>query len=264
LLLASAPCNVLGEAAQTLWLALRKNAIGRVRLVYAELDDDFLLQAPYKKWTSASGAPWPFRDEFMVGCTLEHAGYYVSWLLAMFGRVEKVVAASANLIVAKLCNSQTAPDFSCASLFFASGVVARLTCSIVAPRDHAIRIIGDDGVLELEENWNNDAPVRLRRRYVVRRRLVNSPLARRLRLGQSTHPKVRRWGAPGMDFALASVEMLDALAQSRPCRLSAEFALHLTEVVLAIQNTNGAQAMTTDCPPMAPMPWASQLTSRWI
>src|SRR5262245_26082416 len=36
LLLASAPCSVLSEAAQTLWLAVRRNEIGKVYLAYAE------------------------------------------------------------------------------------------------------------------------------------------------------------------------------------------------------------------------------------
>ena len=45
LLLASAPCSVLGEAAQTVWAALRRNDIGVPRLVYAELDDDFIFSS---------------------------------------------------------------------------------------------------------------------------------------------------------------------------------------------------------------------------
>src|SRR3569833_1211032 len=63
LFLASAPCSLLGEAAQTLWLAVRRQTIGSVRLVYAELDDDFVAKAPYRAWFSQSGAPWPYRDE---------------------------------------------------------------------------------------------------------------------------------------------------------------------------------------------------------
>ncbi|MEC7963511.1 MAG: gfo/Idh/MocA family oxidoreductase, partial [Pseudomonadota bacterium] len=38
-----------------------------------------------------------------------------------------------------------------------------------------------------------------------------------------------------------------------------DFALHLNEVTLAIQNAGeatGAQAMTTTCTPMDPMDWA--------
>jgi len=257
LLLASAPCSVLGEAAQTLWLALRQNSIGKVHLVYAELDDDFVPQAPYRNWHSVSGAAWPYRDEFLVGCTLEHAGYYLTWLLAMFGTIEKVIAASANLVVGKLNDRHpAAPDFSCATLFFKSGVVARLTCSVIAPHNHKIRIIGDTGILELDHCWNNEAAVRVRRRHVFRRRLINSPLTKRIRLKGATHPKVKRWGAAALNFALGPAEMLAALTESRPCRLSTGFALHLNEVTLAIQNANGVQVMQTVCPAIEPMPWA--------
>ena len=115
-----------------------------------KLDDDFMPQAPYRRWQSISGAQWPYRDEFRVGCTLEHAGYYLTWLLAMFGTVERVIAASANVAVGCIDGKlPAAPDFSCATLFFKSGVVVRLTCSIVARHNHEIRIIGDDGILEL-------------------------------------------------------------------------------------------------------------------
>src|SRR5262245_14014744 len=40
LMLSSAPCSVLSEAAQTLWKAVRDGAVGKVRVVYAELDDN--------------------------------------------------------------------------------------------------------------------------------------------------------------------------------------------------------------------------------
>ena len=259
LMLASAPCSILGEAAQTLWMALRQNEIGKVRLIYAELDDDFVLQAPYHKWVNESGAPWPFRDEFIVGCTLEHAGYYLTWLMAMFGTIEKVSAASANLMPDKPVEGiQTAPDYSCATLFFKSGTVARLTCSIVAPHNHGIRIIGDRGVLELKEAWDNYSAVRVRRRFVFRRRLINSPIAKRVKIRMTTHPKVERWGAAAMNFALGPAEMLQALKESRSCRLSAGFALHLNEVTLAIQTGGGMHVMKTICPPMEPMPWAEE------
>jgi predicted dehydrogenase len=238
-------------------LAVRRNEIGKVRLVYAEIDDDFVPQAPYPKWLSVSGAPWPFRDEFSVGCTLEHAGYYLTWLMAMFGTVERVIAASANLIPDKLGNDvKTAPDFSCATLFFKSGLVARLTCSIVAPHNHSIRIIGDAGILEVAESWNNNSAVRVRRRFAIRRKLMNSPFTRKLSIDGPTHPKVRPWGAAALNFALGPAEMVMALKESRPSRLSAEFALHLNEVTLAIQRGSGMQVMQTMCPTMEPMPWA--------
>lgn len=259
LLLASAPCSVLGQAAQTLGHAVRSGVAGPPRLIYAELDDGFIPQAPVDKWVSESGAKWPYADEFRVGCTLEHAGYYLSWLIGMFGTVRTVVAASAHVIPDKRGVADTAPDFSVATLFFDAGPVARLTCSIVAPHDHRIRVVGDLGVLEVGKAWDNAAKVTFRRRIAVRRRLLESPMARRIRLPGPTHPMVGRWGAASMNFALGPVEMLTAIAERRPCRLSADFALHLNEVTLAIQNAGedaGAQAMQTRCAPMEPMPWA--------
>lgn len=259
LLLASAPCSVLGEAAQTLAKAVRDEVVGTPRLIYAELDDGFISQAPLEHWQSESGAPWPYEDEFRVGCTLEHAGYYLSWLIAMFGSVTRVVAASAECLPDKRGVAGGAPDFSVATLFFENGPVVRLTCSILAPHDHQIRVIGDKGMLRLKKAWDNDAKPRFHPRFRLRRRLIDSPFGRRLSLKGKTHPKVPRKGAAAMNFALGPVEMLSALSENRPCRLSADFALHLNEVTLAIQsagNSAGAQTMTTRCQPMEPMTWA--------
>ena len=259
LLLASAPCSVLGQAAQTLAHAVRHGVAGVPRLIYAALDDGFVSQAPVRAWVSESGAAWPYGDEFRVGCTVEHAGYYLSWLIGMFGTVRRVVAASAHLIPDKLGVAGAAPDFSVATLFFETGPVARLTCSIVAPHDHRIRVVGDAGVLELNKAWDNGAAVKYRRRFTLRRRLLEHPIARRIRLPGPTHPMVGRWGAASMNFALGPVEMLDAIATGRPCRLSADFALHLNEVTLAIHHAGddtGPQIMQTRCDQMEPMQWA--------
>nr|WP_261331958.1 Gfo/Idh/MocA family oxidoreductase [Mameliella sediminis] len=259
LLLASAPCSALGEAAQTLGQALRNQTAGTPRAIYAELDDGFVPQAAYRKWQSQSGAPWPFEDEFRVGCTLEHAGYYLTWLMSWFGSVRTVVAASAETIPDKEGRGPFAPDLSVATLFFENGPVTRLTCSIAAPHNHGIRIVGDKGVLSCDAAWDNAAKVKFARRMTLRRRLMEHPFPRTLRIPQPTHPKVKRWGAAAMNFMLGPAEVLDSLRENRPCRMSNDFALHLTEVTLAIQNAGedtGAQRMTTTCQPMEPMPWA--------
>jgi predicted dehydrogenase len=257
--LASAPCSVLGEAAQTLAKAARDGTAGDIRLIYAELDDGFIAQAPYRDWQSESGAPWPFEDEFQVGCTLEHAGYYLSWLIAMFGPVRELIAASAETIPNKP-GAQGTADFSVATLFFErGGPPVRLTCSITAPHNHQIQMIGDKGVLSVKKAWANSAPVRFNKRMVLRRRLLESPIGKRIKLGKNTHPKVKRWGAAEMNFALGPMEMIEAVEASRTPRLSGDFALHLNEVTLAIQNagrTRGVQEMRTRCDVMEPMPWA--------
>jgi predicted dehydrogenase len=40
-------------------------------------------------------------------------------------------------------------DFSVAVIRFASGVIARITCSLIAPHDHSVRVVGDKGVLSI-------------------------------------------------------------------------------------------------------------------
>ena len=257
--LASAPCSVLGQAAQTMAQAVRDKTMGDAQLIYAELDDGYIPQAPLEGWISESGQPWPFVDEFRVGCTLEHAGYYLSWLIGMFGTVRSVTAASATVIPDKKGVAGCAPDFSTATLFFETGPVVRLTCSIAAPHDHQIRVIGDKGVLKLHKAWDNAAPVKFHPRRRIRRRLVDFPIGKKVKFKGAAHPKVERWGAAAMNFALGPAEMLQAIAKGEASRLSGEYALHLNEVTLAIQNAGddtGAQVMTTGCAPMKAMDWS--------
>ena len=258
--LGSAPSSVLGEAAQTLAKAVRSADYGTPRLVYAELDDGFIPQAPLEDWTSESGAPWPYEDEFQIGCTLEHAGYYLSWLIAMFGAVTRINAVSAEVLPDKRGVTDAAPDFSVAVLEFEDGPLVRLTCSIAAPHDHRLRIVTDTGVLSIKQAWDNAAPVRFYKRLRLRRRLMESPLGKRIRLSaKDTHPKLPRKGAAAMNFALGPVEMLAAIGAGRNSRIGGDFALHLTDVTLAIQTAGlggGAYLPKSRCEKMEPMPWA--------
>lgn len=255
LTLASAPSSVLSETAQALGLALRRGRAGTPRLIYAELDDGFLAQAPVASWRGESGAPWPALDELATGCTLEHAGYWLSWLIAHLGPVREVTTATALAVPGKHGATREAPDLSVATLAFAAGPVARLTCSIVAPHDHRLRVVGDDGLIEVPRAWDNAAPVTVRRRVRVRRRLLELPFGRRVRLRGPTHPKVPRTGAASMNFMLGPLEALEAIAAGRPSRLGGDFALHLTEATLACA-TAGHHVLETTCAPMEPMPWA--------
>jgi len=260
--LSAAPCSVLSESAQTLWQALRQNKVGPVRLVYAELDDGMLHKMPYEKWRRPTGIPWPYRSEFEVGCTLEHAGYSMTWLTAIFGPARAITAFSSCQVPDKRPGEgiASAPDFSVACVRFESGVVARLTCSILAPRDHSIRVIGDDGILSVRDSWFYAAPVHLRRWLTIGRRTMLSPIARRCPPVRSPYGKLKRRGAAQMDYLLGVQELCDAIQQSRPSRLSADFCLHTTEIVLAIHNaleTNTPYIPTTTFEAMRPMPWAS-------
>ncbi|MDJ0844569.1 Gfo/Idh/MocA family protein [Crocosphaera sp.] len=262
LYLASAPCNILSETAQTIWKALREQVIGNARLVYAEMDDGMVHQMAYKKWKSESGIPWPYKDEFEVGCTLEHAGYYINWLTAFFGPVKTVTAFSSCLIPDKKTDSPlevNAPDFSVACLEFHSGIVARLTCSIVAPHDHHFTIIGDQGLLSTKDCWYYRSPVYIQKRLTIRRKTFISPWKQKYPLVGQGRTKYGYKGSQEMDFCRGVAELAEAITDKRSCRLSAQYSLHINEIVLAIQesgNSGKPYQVTTTFEPVEPMPWA--------
>ena len=122
--ISTAPCSLLGEAAQTIWKAVRENAIGKVRLVYAELDEDLVHKVHAGYLRNSVGLAWPAKDEFEVGVTLEHAGYYLAWLAACFGPAQTVTAFGSCLIPDKMTepplDPPDTPDFTVACVEFQS------------------------------------------------------------------------------------------------------------------------------------------------
>jgi len=262
--ISSAPCSLLGETAQTLWKALREDTIGKVRVVYAEMDDGLIHLMAYDKWLSASGVPWPAKDEFEVGCTLEHAGYYVPWFAAFFGPAISVTAFGSTQIENKIPGvemSMDSPDFTVACIQFASGVVVRLTCSIIAPHNHQLKIVGDKGILFTEDAWDYYAPVYSRKMMHIRRKTFYSPIKRRHKMKMADTPKVKNSGAQRMDFARGVAEMAAAICENRPSRLSAQFSLHVTEIALAIhyaREQGSTYQMTTTFDPVEPVSWAQK------
>jgi predicted dehydrogenase len=263
LVISSAPCSLLGNAAQTFWRGVRDGIVGDVRLVYAELDDGMVHLMPYKRWRSKSGAPWPYKDEFEVGCTLEHAGYCLSWLVAIFGPVKTVTAYSDRLIPNKVegmkLDPSDTPDFSVGLLKFETGIVARLTTTIVGPHDHSIRVMGYRGVMEVDDCWFNDAKVYVRKLHTVRRKTFLSPFRSVFRISGTPKRKLVNTGGNRMDYAAGVAELAEALLQGRSCRLSPRFSLHVTEVSLALQDagiSGCAYHPRSRFEPVPPLDWA--------
>ncbi|MBB4198686.1 hypothetical protein CCR94_06805 [Rhodoblastus sphagnicola] len=265
--LAAAPCNILGESAQTLWKAVRSGAIGAPRLVYAELDDGMIHRTNYREWKNRSGKAWPARGEFETGCTFEHAGYVLTVLCAMFGPVRRVTAFSALLVANKMTDPplpNPAPDFSVGLIEFDGGIVARVTNSIVAPYNHRLQVIGDEGRLEIREAWDYACPVKWR--GVSQNRLARF-LERRVQgIGSGkTVPMVRQpamrpgRGEPTMDFARGIVELARAARDNRPSRLDGDFAVHIAEVTEMLQHPDRYERpglVQSSFAPLAPMDWA--------
>jgi hypothetical protein len=152
-----------------------------------------------------------------------------------------------------------APDFSVACVTFANGVVARLTCSIIAPHDHTLRIFGDEGILSTHDCWYYQSPVSIQRPITIRRKTFMSPWKSRYPLVGKTGERYRYRGSQQMDFARGVAELSAAIRENRPCRLSERFSLHTNELVIAIDRARDSGApytMTTTFDPIEPMPWA--------
>jgi predicted dehydrogenase len=253
--LACAPCSVLGETAQAVWKALRENVIGRVRLVYANFDDGMIApkESPWL-WRNDSGVSWPAKDEFEIGCTYEHAGYILTWLAAYFGPAVSVTSFASCLIRDKgIPVDSMAPDLTVGCLEYSDGVVARVSCSLVAPIDKSLTIIGDDGVLHVPDLRNDLCPIYLRKipanRWCgsIERRLNH--LRRLLRLPgfeidwhywekypfKKNHQRGYVSLGKQVDFCRGPAEIANAIQEKRPCRLSAELGWHITELIEGLQ-----------------------------
>lgn len=235
LALVSAPCTLMNPVAQTLWKAAREGAAGRIRLIHAAMEDGMVPRAPVHLWVNEAGTAWPAIDEYRTGCTVEHAGYVLSWLCAMFGPVVRLSAHSEELMPDKLAGVALppTPDFSVATLVFESGVVARMTNGLYAQHDHRMTLFGDEGTIEVEDPRSDTSPIRVRRYRTLRRRRFLSPVGRKLkRLGGKERIAAYR-GSQTRDFCRAIADMAAAIEAGRPTYTGADFAAHLAEVTLA-------------------------------
>jgi predicted dehydrogenase len=249
--LCSAPANGLSDAHRLVSANLER--IGTPRLVYAEMEDGPVFREKWQTWKSRSGAKWPGMHEFEVGCTLEHAGYALSWLVSLFGPVAEVTAFSALTFPDKGEGSEglsLAEDFSVGCLLFKSGLVARVTSGFAAPRDRSLTIMGDQGSITVRDLWDNRSAVRLEessepRPFAQRlaRRLENA-IGRALPFKQVpgrllAYPKsAKRRYLPSypsqIDFMAGIAAQAEMIATGEPAVFSGALALHITEIALAL------------------------------
>lgn len=240
LLLSSAPSTVFSRSAQTLIRAVDDGLIGTPRLVYASLDMGALAFMPYTEWHSRRGVPWPYWDEVPNGCVLEHAGYQLSWLIAMFGPVVRMAAHTALLLGGEWPEpDQVAPDVSFGILEFASGVVARLTIGWVAPADMALTVTGDQGTLSVADVWQASSPVLLRRR-IKESGKTNGYLGEAEQL-PFVIPPTRHQYTDTHDLTVGAgvADMGQAILKNEQPFLSADYCLHILDVTLRLAEGRG-------------------------
>lgn len=256
---ASAPANALSPAHAAVANALRAGEIGCPQLIYAEMEDGAVFRDRWQTWQSRSGAPWPGLHEFEIGCTLEHAGYALSWLVSLFGAVDSITAFSTLAFSDKgegTAGHGLGPDFSVGCLNFRSGPVARLTCGLAAPRDRSLTILGDKGTIVVRDLWDHTSSVRIekvgqprrfiekvagRLEYTIGKALPLRPSpGRPLRISA---PKLQLPRYPSrIDFCGGIAAHAEAIKACKAPFFSGHVALHITEAALALSNAGNAAA----------------------
>lgn len=255
LTVATAPANALSDAHDLVAAALRAGRIGTPRLVYAEMEDGAVFRDKWATWRSRSDAPWPGLHEFEVGCTLEHAGYALSWLVSLFGSVESLTAFSAVTFPDKGPGTETiamAPDFSVGSLKFRSGVVARLTSGLAAPKDRSLTILADKGSIIVSDLWDNRSAVHIEeidapRKFATRAAIRLEGWLRTFLPWKPSPGRRMRYPSPGrraelpgypsqIDFCRGIAAQANAIEAGEQPFFSGDRALHITELALALNN----------------------------
>jgi predicted dehydrogenase len=255
LIVASAPANALSPACETVKKALDDGLIGQPRLVYAQMEDGAVFRGKWRTWRSVSGAPWPGVHEFEIGCTLEHAGYALSWLVKLFGPATGLHAFSTLAFPGKAEGHADGPDYSVGSLTFANGAVVRLTSGLCAPKDRSLTIMGTGGTITVEDLWDYGSKIRIERTGQKRRfieRLVDriehhigGTLPWRPKSGRILPVNgIRNTKLPAfpsqIDFCGGIAALADAIATGQQPFFSGAVSLHITELALALSGAGPA------------------------
>ncbi|GEO82951.1 Gfo/Idh/MocA family protein [Pararhodospirillum oryzae] len=265
--LACAPCTHLSEGVQTLARALRAGKLGRPLVAYAEMDTGRIPAGEPGAWRSLSGAPWPAKDEYELGCALGDAGYQLAPLVQLFGPVRRVTALSACRLPEKgesVGAQPGAPDLSMGLLEFDDGVVARLSVSTLAPADRSLRVVGSSATATLGDVWDFPGQARMNPvgSSIVHRALrkaeawmagwaPGAALGTALVSPKPSTMKRTKGGGPRLDFA-RGISVLAEAVRGGSNRLPTSLTLHLMEVSLALQAPAGSAAQVMRIQPDVP------------
>jgi predicted dehydrogenase len=247
--LGSAPGTFMGEAQQTAARQIREGRLGRVRLVYAEIN--------HGRVESWHPRPKPFYE---CGLLFDMGPYPLVLLCSIFGPARRVAVMSRVLLPERRTRdgevfSIERPDFLVALIDFEAGPLARLTICGYADwwkkEGEIVEFHGDDASLFVAHSGRADAEVEfaefnhLYEAVELARQPVNiDPLTR-------------------MEYSRPLIDMARAMREGRPHRASGEMAAHIVEIMdatyRAIDSGVPVDITSTFSPP-APMEWAQAAT----
>jgi len=238
--LSSSPMTYMGEAQQTAWKAIRTGQLGKVRVVYCEVN-----------WGRVEGwhpNPEPFFD---VGALWDVGVYPLTLLTTFLAPVRKVTAFGKVVYPDRVTKEGrafkvTTPDWLVAGLELADGTAARLTTNFYCGhngKQKGLEFHGDKGSLWIGSFQDFHAPVEFAE--------IEKPYA--------PLPYVKP-PYQGVEWGRAMVELGDAIREKRPQRPTGRQAAHVVEVLEAI-STSMKEGRPVDVKsnftPPTPMPWGS-------
>ncbi len=241
--LGCSPFTLAGSAQQTAWKLIREGRLGRVRLVYAEVNHGRI-----ETWHPS---PLPF---YAAGPLYDVGVYPLAILTGIFGPARQVTAFATTLLPRRQARyveafDVPAPDLTVAMLQFGGeeGPLVRLTANFYVSEksmQDGIEFHGDVGSLYLKSWFSPDSE------------LSFAPF------NEEYSPVKPAGAAAGETFHWAAgvSELAAALQAGRPHRNSAGQAAHMVEILNAAQRSaeihQPVEIQSTFEPP-APMDWAS-------
>lgn len=239
LCLSCSPATLLGEAQQTAWKLVREDAIGRIRVVYAEAN-----WGRIETWHAAPAAIYG------VGPVVDVGVYSLSLVTAMLGPARRVRALGATVEPERVTLAGERfrlerPDFVTALVELEGDVLVRLTATFWVEhqaKQRGLELHGDRGSIFLATWASFDSRVEV---AGVGKEYVRVPLVR---------PPYE-----GVDWSRTLVELEDAVREGRPHRASGAQAAHVVEILDAVHEsveTGRAVAVESTFDPPPPMEWA--------
>ncbi len=237
--LGCSPLTFMGEGQQTAWKCIREGRLGQVRVAYAEVN--------WGRIESWHPAPGPFYE---VGALFDVGVYPLTVLTTIFGPARQAWAYGRVLYPDRVTQEGTpfhieTPDFVVAAVELANGPLVRLTTNFYVPhqsKQKGIEFHGDLGSLYLG-NWHNfEGPVEF---------------------AEFGHPYTEvplvKEPYQGVEWGRGVLDMIEAIAEGRPQRVTGEQAAHVVEILSAITRSlecHQPVQIHSDFPPPAPMEWA--------
>jgi predicted dehydrogenase len=237
--LSCSPMTFMGEAQQTAWKAIRENKLGKVRVVYSEVN--------WGRIEAWHPNPGPFYE---VGALFDVGVYPMTLATTFFGPARRVTAFGTVLHPDRVTKEGKkfhidTPDWVVAAVELANGTVVRLTTNFYVghhTKQKGLEFHGDIGSLHLGcfQTFNTSVEYADFGKSYEPLPLVKEPFQ-------------------GTEWGRAVVELADAIAENRPQRPTGRQAAHVVEILCAIVKSyknGGAVEVKSDFVPPTPMEWA--------